>query len=861
MVFSLSRFPRVLIVAALIGVGCSGGCGAGGCLTPYAAGTRYEGAKNDNAINIRLSPAGINYINSQWLTLVGAFAPGGTMQLPIGCTPGPTFSQNVLLCDFDFNTWIADQNGNRSCQAGEQALVNVTIAGMQLTPVAPDSLRVAATLRIDTGVLNISARGECGIISCSLTCAARYNNGQAGNVISAQVQFDIDTRFDRLLAFQVSSLDGTRVCGTSGAPAAPNCLNPDHLTIDSAGGACDFGCDVIGNTTIKRFVLQQLSGPLQNMVTQMVDQQSCAKCQTAADCPSRTDGSSTAVTCNGDGVCMSGGQCAPLFLGMQGTMNLDSLLGAFGAPPEASLELFVAAGATAQVDTGLSFGTRAGAARSELSSCVPGIAGPAVVAVPFPDFDGEATPPTNPGDPGYQFGLGVSGNFLNRALWAAHQSGAVCLAIGTEASGGFVNTGLFKTFLPSLGRLATRDGRDAPMLVVLRPGLPPEVQVGEGTYDPQTNRPIKPLLKLALRDLSIDFYALLDDRQVRLFTLTADIAVPMSLIFEGCDTVKPALGDLSMLITNVRTANSELLAEDPQVLADLMPTVIGLIEPALADGLAGFALPSLGTFKLRVREAKGVGRIGAGDAFHHLGLFADLMDANAACAVTAPRLEMSLKRAVMPRAEEMVATGRGLPWPAAVLDVRVLGLSGSPQFSYRVDAGLWTDFVAAPGGELTVTHPRLTLQGTHTIAVRARLAETPHGISAPRELEFVVDYAPPEVTLSIDRDGDRVRVAAWDVVSKDRLGFAYQVGDGPVSDFGPPREIAFSAVEQQGGVTVLVRDESGLVGRASWHPATVALRETGSDPAAGATPPAGCSTSGLGALGLLAVTLLRRRRG
>src|SRR5690606_36639186 len=119
----------------------------------------------------------------------------------------------------------------------------------------------------------------------------------------------------------------------------------------------------------------------------------------------------------------------------------------------------------------------------------------------------------------YQLGLGISSQFLNGAAWGEHQSGALCLQISSEASGGFVTTGLLKTFLPSLGTLTERDGRDAPMLIVLRPAQPPRIRVGEGTYDPETNRPLDPLLRLELTNLSIDFYGLIDDRQMPLFTL------------------------------------------------------------------------------------------------------------------------------------------------------------------------------------------------------------------------------------------------------------------------------------------------------------------------------------------------------
>jgi MYXO-CTERM domain-containing protein len=558
----------------------------------------------------------------------------------------------------------------------------------------------------------------------------------------------------------------------------------------------------------------------------------------------------------------TGGKCVPRFLGVEGRVNLGALLGSFGAPADAQMDLSLAAGSSVTVDQGATFGTRAGIQPVKVASCVPPAAAPAMPSVSAPNFDGEATPGSM-----YHVGLGLSSSFLNRAFWAAHQAGALCLQLSTE-NVGLINTGLFKTFLPSLGRLATRDGKDAPMMVVLRPARPPQVTVGQGTYDPITKKPIKPLLLLTLPDLSIDFYAMLDDRQARLFTLTADISLPLSLIFEGCDKVTPAIGDLKTLISNIRTANSEMLAEDPQVLADLVPAIVGLAEPALARGLSGFALPPLGPFKLKVNEVKGLGNIAGTEAYNHLGLYAQLMDVNAMCAVSAPRLHASLEAGRMPRAAEMRATGQhALPWPEAVLRVEALGKPGTPEYSVKIDDGLWSDFRPADGNSLVVSHPRFLLQGQHTIWVRARVAEDPHGISAPQQVGFLVDWEPPEVSLAPDRQTDRLEVRAHDVVSADaKLVYAYRVGDGPVSDFGEAREIRLSAVEAQGGVTVLVRDEAGNVGEATWRVPTMALRhENGGDLVAtspAATQSGGCAAiDGPALLGLFAlVGLLHRRR-
>ena len=869
-----ARRASFMFVALLVGLGCGGtGSGCAG-LTPYPAGARYTGPKNDNAVNIRLSPQGINYLNTNWRTLVDLFAPGQTLQVPVAC-----MTQNVSVIG---DIVIADQGkgncGGESCGRMDgkcvtattandydtPANVQVQLTGFSLTPRSPDTLDATVQLSINTGNLYVDtadrSHGACTWLS-AVKCAISFDSSRgshAANRIVASVKFTIDMRFDKLLSFEVGSFSGTQICGSSGAPSEPQCISPGDLDFDGQNTCGDVYCGVADWDPVKNLVLGLISAPLQDQIKNAVAGQSCAACQTTADCAPRSDGQAPAVACV-DNVCMAGAKCAPRFLGVEGKFNLASVLGSFGAPADAELELSLAAGATAEVNSGLNFGTRVGIQPATVSSCVPAQAAPPMTSVTFPDFDAEATAGS-----GYHVGLGISSNFLNNTFWAAHQAGALCLNLSTE-NVGLINSGLFSTFLPSLGKLVTRDGKDAPMMVVLRPARAPTVVVGEGTYDPVTKKPIKPLLLLTLPDVSVDFYALIDDRQARLFTLTADISLPLSLIFEGCDSVTPALGDVRMLIGNIRTANSEILAEDPQVLADLVPAVIGLAEPALASGLSGFSLPALGNFKLKVNETKGLGRIAGSEAFNHLGIFATLKGAMDACAIDAPQLAVSMKRVVMPAAADMKLTGRQeLPWPQAVLDVRAIGKEGSAEYSFKIDNGLWTDFVPATNGELVVTHSRFLLQGAHTISVRTRVAEDPRGISSPRELPFLVDWDAPRLTLVADVAADRIDVIARDAVSQDKLEFAYQVGDGPQSAFGAEREIKLSAVEPQGGVTVFARDEYGNVGQATWRAPVVALRPdvvNEVENTNGALPQGGCSTAGGFGFGLIAlVGLLRRRK-
>jgi len=888
-----------VVAATVIAMGCSSTGGTGcAALAPLPGGAWYTGPKTDNAVNIRLSPNGINYINSHWQSLVDMFAPGRVLTLPFNCMSS-TFTIPVI--GTNLTAYIADQGNNSgtgrmdgACDANDlPANINVTIESFNLTTVpATGGVAVTLTLRINTPKIYV----RVSALHCSVEFDTDRAPGPSGgscfapgspancNNIGATVTFTIDPKWDKLMSFQMATLTGTDICPTSGPP--PGCIDPLDLALNSECPSGFSSCDVISWVCtavdfdpIKQFILGQLNPLLRSQIQAQIAKQSCQSCGAVGDrvCPS-VPAACTGAACTATSSCVNNTcmecpnaactnptKCVPRFLGVEGRVSMGAFLGNFGASADSMIDLSVAAGSTVVVDTGLTIGTRAGITPTTVSPCVvaaPAPQGPAMV--PAPDFDREASPGST-----YHAGVGISSAFLNTAFWGAQQAGALCLNLST-ANVGLINSGLFKTFLPSLGKLATRTGsdgvvRDAPMMVVLRPGDPPTVSVGLGTFDPVTHKPLKPLLVIGLKNLSIDFYVQLDDRFARLFTLTADISLPLSLIFQGCDKVQPAIGDLTQVITNVRTANSEMLAEDPSVLADLIPAVIGLAQPALANGLAPFSLPPLGSFKLKVNEVKGIGNIPGTETYYHLGLFAQLMGAMDPCATVAPKLQASLKRAVVPKAAEMRLTGKPLPWPEAVLAVEASGTRGTPEFSYRVDDGMWTDFVLAQGGELPVSSPMFLMQGRHTIFVRTRMAEEPHGISPDVPVPFLVDWDPPELSFTVDRAADRLVLHARDVVTPEaKLELSYQVGQGAAESFGPAREISLSAVEAQGGLTVLARDEAGNVGKAQWRVPSVALRPlAGGAQAASALPaPAtGCSTAGgLELLGLAALALLRRRR-
>ncbi len=851
---------------------CSGS-GLPGCSAITPLSTRYAGEKTDNAVNIRVSPSGINFLNSNWKTLLETFAPGQKLDFPLGCmvVEAPVLG-SVTIADQGDATGAGRADGKCECKDRPQN-VSVTITGFGMVPKAPDQVELTLTLQIATGKVFLSSTGNACLLS-RLECSFDLNTGRdpnpASNTFRAVTQFTIDTKWDKLLAFAVTSLDGTKVCGSSGALAPPQCLQPDDIDINGENICGNIACTVADIGLFKNFILRIISPMLESQVKNAIAAQACESCGTGlAACPQLGPGAQSICerggpgcdgTTPGVGKCIDTAtkRCVPRLLGMEGRLAPAALLKSFGVPENAQLDFSFAGGSSMNIDTGMNIGTRGGLSATNKSDCVPTVNPPILTKVTAPNFDQEATPGAR-----YHVGVSLSQPLLDLSLHHAHQSGALCLSLSSETTT-LLSTGLFRTFLPSLGKLATRDGRDAPMRVVVKPKTPPTLVVGQGTYDPGTKRPIKPLLMLEMHEVTIDLYVMLDERYVRLFSLTADLSVPLSVIFSGCDTITPALGDLKQLITHVRTANSEILAEDPEALAQLIPTLISFLEPAVATALQPIAIPALAGFKLKVSEAKGLVPIAGTDAYNHLGLYAELVLANAQCARSAPTAVASLKRSVIPSAAELrLSSERPLPWPVAVLDVKALGADGTAEYAYRVDGGLWTTFLApTAAGELEVTHPRLLLQGVHTLEVRARMAEDPHGVSAPVAVPFRVDYEPPEVTLTADAASNRLRVAAHDAVTPDSaLRFAFKVGDGALSSFGALRPVDLAAIEAAGSLEVQVQDESGNVGRAVYRAAVISGRGAAEE----STEAAGCSAAGgagqLLALGLLAGLLRRRRRG
>ena len=255
------------------------------------------------------------------------------------------------------------------------------------------------------------------------------------------------------------------------------------------------------------------------------------------------------------------------------------------------------------------------------------------MTLPLPDFDLDAPGP-------YDVGLSISGQMLSEVLFRAQQSGALCLELGSDTVSA-LDSSLLATLLPSLGKLT--DGKSVPLRVVIRPVNPPSATVGEGTFDTD-GKPLDPLIRLAWYGLEIDVYAQLDDHLARLFTLSADLSLPLGLTHVACSGVTPVVGNLMGAVTNVNVKNSEILAEPLDALRDLVPSLLTLAEPQLSQGLSSFTIPAFSGFQLKLVGARGVGHVGGSQLYNHVGLFAELLSGGQMCKANAKRASSELVR-------------------------------------------------------------------------------------------------------------------------------------------------------------------------------------------------------------------------
>lgn len=656
----------------------------------------YAGPKQNVAAAARVSQQGFSTLNANTQSILEQFAPGGDLIVPVPCS-----LQDVPLFGFSVAKLAVGDTGNLGCTAescgrmdgvcdardlGQQ--VTLHFNSLSFSSKSPDLLEAKVSATVQTGRLPISSVGN-SVLLCLSSSRAKFTvdldtarAAPASTDLLLDIRLSIDTRWDQLVALEVASVGNVAAC--SGSTVPPNCIDPNDMEILNEG--CS-SLSIAQLGPVKSLLINQLAGSLKDQITAALADANCAPCGAGNACPSFNGATSTCET--DAGVCRDdfGGKCVPGLLGVEGRLEVGQLLATAGAPADSAITLSLGAGGNVESSTaGLSIGVRGGAKEVTVASCVRPLTRAAPTALTLPNFDTEAPGP-------YDIGLSLSDQMVDELLFRAQQSGALCLELSTDTVAA-LESDLLAALLPSL-KLVTA-GANVPLRVVIRPVNPPTATVGEGTFD-NTGTIISPLLRLEWVGVEIDIYALIAERQTRVFTVSADLSLPLGVELDGCSGATPVVGSLMGAVTNVQVKNSELLAEDTAALQALVPTLLTLAEPALSGGLTAFTLPEFNGFQLKLDAARGISRIPNTNTYLHAAFFAELIASQSCTPMTRRSSTKSVEASKSAHAEVQV--------------------EASKRFAWRVDSGLWVRGQSNDTGVLSIDHPRLMLGKTHVVDI------------------------------------------------------------------------------------------------------------------------------------------------
>ncbi|MBL8919925.1 MAG: hypothetical protein JNJ54_13750 [Myxococcaceae bacterium] len=711
MVRTGKRFPWLVLVGVFAACGGMGGGGCGGGCAGFQQlpqGT-YTGPRLDSAGAIRVSQQGFAYLNSDAgvATVLSVIAPGGTLRVPIPCSVQTSTlfgipalqlvvgDEGSLLCTQE----SCGQMDGRCTMADEPREVVINITSLRFTPKSPDLIEARISATLQTGLIHISSvsRNAC-LFTGPIKCSVDFDTARAAPAfteLGLNIKLAIDTRWDRLLALEVADVEGSTTC--TGGASPPTCIDGNDIVLARPPGTNCSLCTITNIGPVKNLIIGQLTDSLQKQLNKALAEVNCAKCSNGM-CPMSTQAGITSMCVpedGGPGTCAESGsgRCVPGLIGVEGRADVSTALQGL-VPRGSELELaFGAGGLVASSPQGTTIGLRGGVREVQPAACVAPKSRPAPVMLPLPDFDLDA-PAT-----GYDLAFSLSQQVLSETLYRVQQSGALCIEVGNETVAQ-LESGVLAALLPSLAKFT--DNQSVPLRIAIRPVNPPTMVVGQGTVD-MSGQIIDPLLTLDWPALEIDVYALLEDRYARLFTVQADLKLPLGLDVQGCDRLRPVVGNLMMAIQRPKVINSELLAENTAALEALVPQILSLAERQLAAGFPTFQLPDLQGFAFRIQllRARGVGQIAGTTTYNHLGLYARLYPRTDACPVPLQAEEAAL-------------------WLSSRDDttVRVMGL-GTQEISFRVDEGFWSVWQPADAfGQAVVQHPILKLRGRHVVEVR-----------------------------------------------------------------------------------------------------------------------------------------------
>ncbi|MBU0553839.1 hypothetical protein KKF91_09710 [Myxococcota bacterium] len=780
--YALRPPPKVLLLCLFL-TACGSPTGCEGEAPPFPNKDRVH-----SAIQVRISSQGFSFLTES----VGGLIE---QQLPEGlsvCVPGA--GDTVRILGFDIVTWGYCQAP--SCAGGAPGCpINISLLGVELTPIEPNRIKATATFDQIDARFDIFADG---LIECALSIHAEAFPVEADLILSTPDPLrDFTFRVEQP-RFNIAD------------------LNPD---LEGDGGISEL-CDAIGGLInlpwLGDLILDLIQSSVEPMIADtlatVIEDFTCMTCVNNRDCPVEGGG-----RCEG-GRCVTQAGCVPKPLGVEGAINLGDVLGQFSPGLDAEIQYLATPGSYVQVEQqGLSMGVIAGFT-SARDRCAPDRPQPTTQEPARADLlRGNLGPNGQP----FEAAFGVTRLALEHAAWAAFNSGALCLSL-TADQVEMLNTRTLGIALPEL-QSVTRG--PAPLAVTLSPQQVPQITIGANQTAPDPDNEgqvvlIDPLITLTIPELWIDFHAFMEQRWVRIFSLKADVVLPLGVDFTPDNRLIPLLGDLAGALSNLETHNGELLLDDLSRLEGLLPVLIAPLANMASSGLIEpIAIPELMGFQLNLQDG-GVTGIEEGRLLAVFAAF-DRAAAKADEGGAPSPAETAVKvTQIHTPSTATFASGKGA-WRAPFAEVEVSSDAEDAEFSWRIKGEMWRPFTRARS--FIVRSPLFLLQGRHTLEVRARRVGDYRSLDpTPATAEIIIDSQAPELTLAAR--GARIEVAAHDWITPEPE-LEIQLDDGPwarlggqdldLEGVGVVRARATDEAGQRSEAEIIVEREQALIGRPS----------------------------------------------
>jgi MYXO-CTERM domain-containing protein len=835
-----SSRPSISLILALVTLAlagaCSGGSGCGGCgsTTPLPAGGLPADQTVEGGGQIRVTPAGMDKIQTLARTMVEAQLGEGFCIPPteLGDADG-TLGTGAFLC----------QGSQNQCTPGCDT--DVSIDSITVAAAGTQTLRLRA--QVDA-VASVPTSFQVLGIGGSCTVTVRANNV----VLIADIALGIN--------------------GTSGELSIGNPQVPrPNLTVNFSN--CGLASSLLN--LFSSFFTTYIADAVVNVVRPTLE-------QLIRDLLPNPLGIAGAIDLNS----LIGG------LTSNPTSGLEARLLPGGyvhfTPANGGLSLGLITGFNADRNPA----TRTPELDGEVARCVPALPPPNFATAPHslprtPVRNTFALPAAaafdgGPDPAGADLAIGLSETTLDLLGHHLVTSGAACLGLGTSLVAQ-LNLGTFALVSPSLAELGS-EKRNDPMLLVTRPTQAVDFVIGEGTA-------ASPRLTMKIKDFDIDVYAFVYERYTRAFTMTASIDVGLNLELEQAPgmpvTIKPVLVGVSSKNLKLDVANTELLKEKKADLLAVLPVIIDLATGALGDlpsitvpAFAGFSLENLAVSKVVTGQDAFLAVTGNLGAQANPALAALMSKASGAAQANGAMLlapAVSPRRAggsarlasvSVPPLDEVRAAAQGVAgnaMPAVTFEVdRTDDLGRELEWSWRLDHGLWRPYSSA--SPLVISDRAFAFQGDYTISLMSRVKGDFRTVSAEQEHQVRIDSVPPHLVKESTqwKDGG-LAVAGFDVVAKTSISIAFgrpgqdapttawTEGDAASIDAATVRALAVG-----GEVVVFLKDPTGNVEQALVSPSSNFHGKA--DAGCNCDSSGGPSGGALALLGVTGLLLMMRRR-